>query len=141
MNGNANLNANNLTPQNVVDWRNKLNITDLTDLTEAELILLKNKLFKPFLAWSGSLSSNVCISCPIDTNKYFLILFIGRNSNNEQYSQIYTTQDFVLTTNSNPYDIGNNTASNQRFINLYYNNGNICSKSVYAFTLQKIYLI
>lgn len=26
MNGNANLNANNLTPQNVVDWRNKLGI-------------------------------------------------------------------------------------------------------------------
>ena len=33
MNGNANLNANNLTPQNVTDWREKLGIADAPDLT------------------------------------------------------------------------------------------------------------
>lgn len=68
MNGNANLNANNLTPQNVQDWRNKLKIKDY----EEEIIL--NKTISLDTSWK-----DLILADELPAGTYIISCFFNMN--------------------------------------------------------------
>lgn len=103
MNGNANLNANNLTPQNVIDWRKKLGIgktsliyTNTSQFSDTTIILsenIDNFSLLNFIVTDFGTGNRITFTMSVEafkeTSQTNPLLFNSSNKDETKYQQIW----------------------------------------------------
>jgi hypothetical protein len=122
MNGNANLNANNLTPQNVVDWRNKLGVSNFGEYDNL---------------WNGN--TNGTYTIPNISNYKMLLAIVKMDDSN--WISSFIPVEFLKGEIASPYTTnwninGNNPDTYMYFIFTFNSTTNISvakNKTQYAY--------